>query len=161
MTKNGHSHQRRGNWTMTPSLFPQVNCEPSDNLACRLLFFWLDTPRRSQSAEKWKTLIIASYPALCCTREPGGKGAGIAFYPKAWRSWKTGIVLGHIYGVWLSGALTAMALEQVGDSAGPADTGILTLTLTHLLSYPLAFLSRYLKRVVSSLVYLPTITFFL
>ena len=33
-------------------------------------------------------------------------------------------MLGRVLGVWLSGAITAMALEQVWDSAGPADTGI-------------------------------------
>ena len=33
-------------------------------------------------------------------------------------------MLGRVFGVWLSGAITAMALEQVWDSAGPADTGI-------------------------------------
>ena len=30
----------------------------------------------------------------------------------------------NVFGVWLSGAITVMALEQVWDSAGPADTGI-------------------------------------
>ena len=54
----------------------------------------------------------------------GERGRGIASYPKAWRSWKTGIVWGLVFGVWLSGAITAMAFEQVWDSAGPADTGI-------------------------------------
>ena len=65
----------------------------------------------------------------CCTLiwspgDPGERGRGIAFYPKAWRSWKTGIALGHVFGVWLSGTIKAMALKQVWDSAGPADTGI-------------------------------------
>ena len=73
--------------------------------------------------------INASYPSPCCTLtrspgDPGERGRGIAFYPKAWRSWKTAIVLGRVFGVWLSGAITAMALEQVGDSPGPAHTGI-------------------------------------
>ena len=35
-----------------------------------------------------------------------------------------GIVLGRVFGVWLSEAITTMALEQVWDSAGPVDSGI-------------------------------------
>ena len=31
---------------------------------------------------------------------------------------------GRVFGVWLSGAIATMALEQVWDSAGPNDTGI-------------------------------------
>ena len=57
------------------------------------------------------------------SRGPGGKVAGIAFYPKVWRSLKTGIVLGRVFGVAVRGHYD-MALEQVWESAGPADTGI-------------------------------------
>ena len=31
-------------------------------------------------------------------------------------------IVGRVFGVWLSGAITTMAFEQVRDSAGPADT---------------------------------------
>ena len=54
----------------------------------------------------------------------GSSVSSIFCRPKAWRSWKTGIVLGRVFRVWLSRAITTMAPEQVRDLAGPADTGI-------------------------------------
>ena len=41
-----------------------------------------------------------------------------------WNRYSMGIVLGRVFGLWLSGAIATMALEQVRDSAVPADTGI-------------------------------------
>ena len=42
---------------------------------------------------------------------------------------ETGIVLGRVFGVWLSRAITTMTLEQVWDLAGPADTGIININI--------------------------------
>ena len=74
--------------------------------------------------------INASYPPTLLhldmkSRGPRGKGAGDSLLPEGMTKLKTDIVFGHLFGVWLSGAITAMALEQVWDSVGPAaDTGI-------------------------------------
>ena len=79
--------------------------------------YYLGEPQKAHRSNRipfHSTLLFASY--LICISD--------LFYLKAWRSWKTGIVLWRVFGVWLSRAIATMALEQVGDSAGPADTGI-------------------------------------